>query len=276
MGPRRVNRGAMYNLLIATGAALVGYVSGWLAAGWLAGFVPALLAFGGVWFYLARRTGKQVEALFQRAMGVLQAGKFDEARAILESGKPLGKWQILVTEQIHSQLGAIDYLQGVGASAQKQAGQARTKFDSARTNLEKAWSRDWRAKAMLGAVHHREGRPDDAVKVLEAASKSGAGEPLFWGVYTYVLNEAKRRDEALKIVGRGLMANKDSAPLKAIQEALANKKRPDFKVLGEAWFQLFPEDIPREKLLEMHGINPNQPRPQKSWPQPRGFGPPRR
>lgn len=267
----------MYNLLIALGAAVVSYAIGAWAAGWLAGFVPALLALGGAWFYLARRTGKQVEALFRSAMAVLQAGKFDEARALLQSGMPLAKWQILVKEQIHSQLGAIDYLQGVGASVQKRASEAKVKFESARTNLEKAWSRDWRAKTMLAVVHHREGRVDDAVKVLEAASGPGSGEPLFWGVYTHVLNEAKRRDEALKIVGRGLVSNKDNGPLKAVQEALANKKRPDFKVFGEQWFQLFPEDIPREKLLEMHGINPQQAaRPQKGWPAPRGFGPPRR
>lgn len=267
----------MYNLLIAGGAAIVAYAIGAAAAGWLAGFIPALLALGGVWFYLARRTGKQVEALFQQAMGLLQAGKFDEARALLETGFPLGKWQILVKEQIHAQLGAIDYLQGVGASVQKKATEAKAKFASARENLEKAWSRDWRAKATLAVVHHRESRPDDAVKVLEAASGAGATEPLFWGIYSYVLNEAKKREEALKVVGRGLESNKDSKPLKAIQEALANKKRPDMKVFGDVWFQFFPEDIPREKLMEMHGINPQQaPRPQKGWPAPRGFGPPRR
>ncbi len=264
----------MYNILIAVGAGVLGYLVGAAAAGWLAGIIPALLALGGAWFFLARRTGKQVEALFQKAMAALQAGKMDEARAVLESGMPLGKWQILVTEQIHSQLGQLDYLQGVGHSVQKQASQAKARFAAGREHLEKAWSRDWRGKATLAAIHHREGRPDDAVKVLEAASGAGAGEALFWGLYTYVLNEAKRRDEALQVVGRGLVANKDNKALKAIQEALANKKRPDMKVLGDAWFQLFPEDIPRERLMEMHGINPQQaPRPQKSWPQPRGSGP---
>ncbi len=267
----------MYNILIAVGVGLLGYGLGAFAAGWLAGFIPGLLALGGAWFYLARRTGKKVEAVFQRAMATLQAGKIDEARIILLSGMPLGKWQILVGAQIHSQIGALDYLQGVGHTVQKQPTQARERFATARGNLERAWSRDWRAKTTLAVIHHREGRPDDAVKVLEAATGPGASETLFWAVYTYVLNEAKRREEALKVVGRGLAANKENKSLRAIQEALANKKRPDFKVLGDAWFQLFPEDIPREQLMQMHGINPQQaPRPQKTFPQPRGFGPPRR
>lgn len=259
----------MYNLLIAGGAAVVGYLLGFFVGGsWIVGFLPSLLAFGLTWFFLARRTGKQVEALFQRAMGVLQAGKIDEARAVLESGMPLAKWQILVKEQIHSQIGSIDYLQAVGHHLQKQHGAAKTRFTTAQEHLEKSWSRDWRARATLAVIHHRLGKPDDAVKVLEAASGAGSSEPLFWGIYTHILNEAKRRDEALKVLGRGIEANKDNKPLKELQEALANKRRPDMKVMGEPWFQMFPEDIPRERLMEMQGIKA-QPRPQKTYPMPR-------
>ncbi|MDP2317303.1 MAG: hypothetical protein Q8P41_30750 [Pseudomonadota bacterium] len=258
----------MYNILIATGAAVLGYVLGAWAAGPIAGFVPALLAFVVVFVLLARRTGKQLEALFGGAMQLLQAGKIDEARAALEAAMPLGKWQILVTEQIHSQLGSLDYLQGVGHSVQKQVTQSKARFASGRAHLEKAWSRDWRAKATLAAIHHREGRPDDAVTVLEKASGAGKGEALYWALYTFVLNEAKRRDEALQVIGRGLAELKDHKALTEIQEALANKRRPNMKVLGDPWFQMFPEDIPREKLMEMQGIKA-QPRPQKTFPQPR-------
>lgn len=258
----------MYNFLIAGGVALVGYLAGYAADGWAAGFVPAVLAFGIAWFLLARRTGKRVEALFQGAMAVLQAGKIDEARALLESGMPLAKWQILVGPQIHAQLGSLDYLQGVGHHFQKQHSACTARFTSARQHLERSWSRDWRARATLAVIHHRQGRPEDAVKVLEAASGPGKGESLFWGIYAFVLNEARRRDEALKVLGRGLEANKESKALKQLQEALANKRRPDMKVLGEPWFQMFPEDIPRERLMEMQGIK-LQPRPQKTYPMPR-------
>lgn len=258
----------MYNILIAVGAAIVAFFLGFLASGWIAGIVPALLAFAIVWFVLARRTGRELEARVKDAMAAMQGGKMDEARAMLEAALPLGKWQILVGEQIHGQIGAIDYIQGVGMHMQKQYAAAKTRFDEARTHLEKSWSRDWRARALLAALHHRQGRHDDAVAVLEKASGPAGGEALFWGLYAFVLNEAKKRDEALKVIGRGLEANKDSKPLKEIQEALTNKKRPDFKVVGEGWYQFFPEDIPREQLMQMQGVQQKL-RSQKTWPQPR-------
>lgn len=258
----------MYNILIAVGAAIVAFILGFLASGWIAGIVPALLAFAVVWFLLARRTGKQLEEAVKVAMAAMQTGKVDEARALLEAALPLGKWQILVAEQIHGQIGALDYIQAVGLHVQRNHGGAKAKFDTARGHLEKAWSRDWRAKALLAAVHHRQGRPDDAVAVLEKASGAASGEALFWGLYAFVYNEQKKRDDALKVIGRGLGANKENKALKELQEAMSNKKRPDFKVLGEGWFQFFPEDIPREKIMEMQGIQ-QKARAQMTWPQPR-------
>ena len=258
----------MYNILIAAGAAAVAYALGVTVAGWWVGFIPGLLALVAVWIVLARRTGRQVEAIMKRAMEQLQANKADEARATMESALPLGKWQILVSEQVHSQLGSLDYLQAVGMHVQKQTTAAKAKFAAARAHLEKSWSRDWRARAVLAAIHHREGRPDEAAAVLEKASGAGKGETLFWGLYVYVLNEAKKRDEALKVVGRGLEANKDSKALLALQEALSNKKRPDMKVLGESWYQFFPEDIPREQLMQMQGVQQKM-RSVKTFPQPR-------
>jgi hypothetical protein len=109
----------MYNILIAVGAAVVAYAAGAWAAGWLAGFIPALLALVVVWLVLSRRTGQQVEAIVKEAMVALQAGKIDEARTRLESALPLGKWQILVAEQVHGQIGSLDYMQAVGHVMQR-------------------------------------------------------------------------------------------------------------------------------------------------------------
>lgn len=261
----------MYNLVLAIGAGSVGYAIGAAVAGWIAGFVPALLALGVAYVLLARRTGRRVEAVFAGAMVHMQAGKLDAARIAMESALPLGKWQFLVAPQIHSQIGSLDYLEGVGMMVQRQPKAAAAKFASARAHLEQAWSRDWRGRTLLACVHHREGRVDDALKALERASGAGKGETLFWGVYVYVLNEAKKRDEALQVVGRGLKESPDSKVLKELQEAMSNKRRPDMKAFGDSWYQFFPDQVPQEVLMKQQqqmaanrkGLSP------KTWPQPR-------
>lgn len=263
----------MYNLLLAGAAAVVSYVIGFFAAGWVAGFIPALLAFGGAWFFLARRTGKQVEAVGQQAMALMQAGNLNGAREVFRAALPLGRWQVLVEPQLHAQLGAIDYLEGCSLLMQRQVTTSKARFTEAKAELLQSWGRDWRARTMLACVYHRENNTDEAAKVLAAAESSGSGEALFWAVWAYVLNEARRRDEALKVVGRGLVALPKHAGLLSVQEAMTNRKRPDFKVFGEPWYQYFPEHIPQEVLVEQARAAGRLPqganRSPMTWPMPR-------
>ncbi|MBM4391124.1 MAG: hypothetical protein FJ090_08385 [Deltaproteobacteria bacterium] len=240
----------MYNLLIAGGASLLGYGLGAWAAGWIAGFVPALLVFIAAFFFLARRTGKQVETIFKLAMEQLQGGQMAVARATMESALPLGRWQILVEKQVEAQLGGLDYLEACSMMMQRQVTASRERFASAKAHLQKSWNRDWRARAMLAACQHRENDTNGADKTLAAAEGPASNEALFFGVWAYILNEARRRDEALQVVGRGLKGSPKSAGLIAVQEAMQNRKKPDFKAFGEPWYQFFPEHIPQEVLIE--------------------------
>lgn len=168
----------MRNLALALLAGVAGYALGAAVAGWWAGFLPGMIAVGVAYFVLARRTGKKVEAIFQQAVAEMQAGRLDGARKVMEAALPLGKEQFLVTSQVHAQLGALDYLEGVGLVVQKQPKAGAAKLATARAHLEKAWSRDWRSKTMLACLHHREGHVDDAVKVFAAAEGPGKSEPL--------------------------------------------------------------------------------------------------
>ena len=164
---------------------------------------------------------------------------------------------------------------------QRQLTASQAKFAEARENLEKSWSRDWRSRATLGIVQHRAGDADAAIAAFEAASGAGSAEPIFWGLYTFVLNEAKKRDQAMLVVGRGLEACKGNAPLLQIREALSNKRRPDFKAaFGELWFQFFPDDMSPEQIMAMQAAATGQTpptaprggprgRPPKTWPAPR-------
>lgn len=259
----------MYNLAISLGIAALAFAVGAFAAGWLAGFVPALIAALAAYFLLARRTGKQLEGLMAQAGDAIQKGQIDQARKLMEQGFALGKWQFLINEQLHSQLGALDYLQ--------------RNFGSAREHLEKSWSRNWMSMAMLSCLDHREGHDDDALQRMEKTTGPGGNDPTFWALYAWLAVQAKDEDKALSVVTRGLQKNAGSEGLKALEDALRNKKRikpeKQFAAFAPAWYQFFPEHMPRSQMMalaaQQQGGQPGQPAGPRpggyQYPAPKGF-----
>ncbi len=243
-------------LSLALGLALFGLA--WLAVGtWLAGIVPFLLGATIAYFFLARRTGRQLEALVQRAGAEFQAGRLDRGRKILESGFALSRWQFLIAEQIHGQLGALDYMQG--------------RWKAARKHLEQAWSRNWQAQAMLACIDAREKKWEPALERMEKARGPGGKDPVFWGLYAWMALESGDRDKALAALADGLKKNPESDALKAMADQVRNKKKVRTKVFAPTWYQFFPEHMPRSEAMryaqqQRRGYQP---------PPPKGFGRPR-
>jgi hypothetical protein len=291
----------MYTLLLSLGAGALGFLLGTVAVGWWAGFVPALLLFALSFFLISRQVMAKVQLSFgeaqklaanpppqevvrsQDALLAWQAEQRKALRAAIKEALAYEKWQFLVREQVYSQLGMLDYQEGIEARMMKRANAAETSFQSARDNLEKAWSprlspllKDWRSRALLASVHHRASRPEDAHKVLQEGEQAGSGEPLYFGLWAFILQDAKRGEDALQVVARGLKNHPTSQTLQKVQEAISNKRKPDMSLFGESWYQFFPEDIPMEKRMEMAkamGIDPaaqtaaNRPIPRHTWPQ---------
>lgn len=246
----------LLSLAVAAVAAVIGSVVG---ASWVAGLIPALLGGGLVYVLLARRSLKKLEAIAMTAGASAQAGDVAGARAALEKALELGKEQFLVAEQIHGQLGMLDYMEAMQPFVEAVAKGARppsigtvaAKIGTARAHFEKAWSRDWRAKALLAVVHQREARHAEALAVMEKTASVAQKEPIFWGIWAWLHHEGQEREAALQVIGKGLAANAQNAPLTALQEALSNQRRPDFTVFGDNWIQFFPDHVSREKLFEM-------------------------
>lgn len=274
----------MYNFLIAQGIAVVAFLLGLWAGGWVAGLVPALFAFTLAFFLLMRRSGRQLQPLLMQAQAEAQNQQFDAARATLRTALPLGKWQFLVEEQVHMQLGALDYLQAVMLTMQRQQGAAAAPLQSAREHLEKAspsgwrsWLLGWQPRAMLACVRWRQGDQDGAVKLLADTAGAPRTEPVFWALYAWMLNELKRREEALGVLATGLKNHANNGPLTEMRDALANKKRPKMIAFGEGWYQFFPEAMADDpKVIELARAQQErqlqqQRRPANnySWPQPR-------
>jgi len=238
----------MYNLLLALALAAVVYGAVASYAGWLAGFLPALIVLGVAYVLLARRSGRQLEAIFKRAMKEMEGGRVDQGRKILEEGFALARWQFLVGAQIHAQLGSIDYLQ--------------RNFKSARKHLEKAWSRHWQAQAMLAAIDHREGNNAAALGRLEKLKSAGAKEAVYWGLFAYIATESGDADKALQVLDLGQQQLPSSDSLKNMANQVRNKKKVKMKPFAPGWYQFFPEQIPKESLMQAQ-------RPGKTYPQPR-------
>jgi len=194
----------MYNLLIAIGLSLGALLVGYgLAGSLVAGILPAVVTFIAAYMYLARKSLAQLEAIMGRAndemkvfqtmapptslaeynrLLALRTEKLQKTRDIMAAGFPLAKWQYLVAEQLHAQLGALDYME--------------QKYTNARPHLEKAWSRNWQSHAMLSCIDFREGNKDGAVARMEKLEGVASKEGVYWGLAVWLALEAGKRQGA--------------------------------------------------------------------------------
>lgn len=237
----------MYNLLISFGVAAALFLAV-LALGFSpwAAIVPALLGFMASNFLLARRVGKKVQDLAMRAqkeIGAAQGSldpkqanaRFDKAIEILSEGFRWEKWQFLIAAELHSNIGILQYV--------------RKEFDAARPHLEKAQARGpagARAKAMLGALAFM--KKDEAAMraAFELAVKAGKKEPILWAAYAWCLDKLDKRDDALRVLARGVEANPSDEKLKGSQVALQNEKKLKMKAYAPEWYQFHLEKLPSD------------------------------
>ena len=225
----------MYNLIIALVAG--GLVFGVIVAalpgyGLIAAWLPMLIVAVGGYVLLARRTGKQVEAVVERSSRELQQGRLDNAVRILETAFAYNRWQFLVAAQVNAQIGAIYFMQ--------------RKFKEAEPYLEKAFSRQWNAQGMRAAIHFRRHNLDEAVEVMERVVKVGKKEALAWGLYAYMLDKGGRREAALEVLQRGAKKCPDSDAIKNNIIRLQNRERIKMKPFGDDWYQ-FQFETPSAK-----------------------------
>jgi tetratricopeptide (TPR) repeat protein len=216
----------MFNLIIAIATAVITFTAILLALpsyGMIAAWLPMLVVGVAVYILLARRIGKKVEQIVERATHDLQQGRIEQAIRILETASVYNRWQFLVEAQINAQIGGILFMQ--------------RKFKEAEPYLEKAFSRQWNALGMLAAIHFRRHRLDEAVEVMEKAVKYSKKEALAWGLYGYILDKGGRREAALEVLQRGAQKCGDSEPIKNNITRLQNRERMKMKPFGDDWYQ---------------------------------------
>ncbi|MCP3161945.1 tetratricopeptide repeat protein [Myxococcus qinghaiensis] len=230
----------MYNLLISLA---VGIVVALLVkfAGFSiwAGLVPGLIAALGTFVFLARRVATRIQALMTTVQQDLQSqptsqkdaqGRVDRAVKTLEKGLVYDKWQFMVGPEIHAQIGMLKYMV--------------KDHDGAQAAFSKGSSRNYMAKAMEGALRYQRKDFTGMKAAFESATKSGKKEAIVWAVYAWCLLQNKEKDEALKVLGRGVEENPKDEKLKASLAQLQNDKRLKMKPYEPLWWQFGLEAPP--------------------------------
>jgi tetratricopeptide (TPR) repeat protein len=223
----------MWNLLIslALGLAAVLAILFGTDFGWAAAVFPGLIVAVAAYLLLARRTWKRLEALFGAMQREVQAQKLDKAVQTLQSGFVLAPWQFLVSAQLHSNIGILEYL--------------RQDLDAALPHLEKSFSRNWVARGMLATARYRKRDLAGAKKVFEDATSVNKKEGVLWATYAWILEKENQHEDAIGVLGRAVKANPSDEKLKTALQALQNGKKLKLgKLYAEQWFQFHLEAPP--------------------------------
>lgn len=228
----------MYNLFIALAAAVITFLAFMGLFSPVAAIFPAIVALVAVYFLLARRSLKQLEAILLGAQKDLAAQRVEPALARIREGFPLAKWQFLVAGQLHAQLGMVLYM--------------LKRFDEAQPHLEKSFGRIGQARAMLGSLHFMKKDYDGMERVFEEAVRVNKKDGFLWSVYAFCLHKAGRTEKALAALSRGVDASPQDERLKANQLALQNEKRLKMKAYGNEWWIFHLEKPPANLGQGMH------------------------
>ena len=230
----------MYNLLISLAVGIAVALLVKLAGFSLwAGLIPAILAMVATFVLLAKRVADRIQKLMAVVQQDLQTqptsqkdaqAKVDRAVKTLEQGLVYEKWQFLVGPEIHAQMGMLKYMV--------------KDLDGAKAHFDKASSRNYMAKAMEGALLYQRKDFPAMKAAFEAAVKAGKKESIIWAVYAWCLMQNKEKDEALRVLARGVEANPKDEKLKTSLGQLQNDKRLKMKPYEPTWWQFGLEAPP--------------------------------
>ncbi|MBI4512162.1 MAG: tetratricopeptide repeat protein [Deltaproteobacteria bacterium] len=233
----------MINLALSIFAASIVFFLVSIPLGVGGAIVPAIIALIAGHVLLGRRISRRVDAVMREIEKHVMAGRVDRGIALLESLRPLGRWQFLLGAVIDSQVGVLRY-------AHKQDP------EGARPYLERALVKHPLAQAMLGAYHYRRKQYDDVVRVLERATKKNKKTSLLWSMYAWCEWKQGRRQKAIEILVRARRHLPNDAQVQRNLLALSNSEKMKMKAYGAEWWVLGLEKPPVQKIAPRHQRHP--------------------
>ncbi len=231
----------MYNLLISiftsslVFALLMFFFNIWAA------IFPALIVFIAVYIILAKRTFAKFQTVMMnmqlefRRLSALKDRKLftlEPAIKILTDAYPLAKWQFFIRGQIDAQIGVIYY--------------TNNKSKQAFPYLQKAFVRHWMAQGMLIAYYYKKKEYDKMEETFNVAIKANKKVPLLYSMYAWILLELNRKEDAKRVITKGINILPESKELKQVLINIQNNKKIKLKSYGDEWYQFRLEKHPRE------------------------------
>ena len=226
----------MINLLLALLAGVLGFFVFYLpgVAHALGSIFPGVVAAIATYILLARRTGKQLEAVMGVAQKEMMARKPERAVQALQDAFALSRWQFGIASSLHANIGVLLYVQ--------------KKYDEAEPHLRKGAAtliKLWLAQAMLGAILFRRKQYEEMEKVFDGAMRGNKGETLLYAVYAWVENQRGEKKKAIEILQKGVTENASDEKLKTLLQRAQNDKRLKLDGWGEMWWQFWLETPPQ-------------------------------
>jgi Tfp pilus assembly protein PilF len=234
----------MYNILIASGAAIVDFLLlYYFGLTWWGALIVAMFLFVGVYFFIARHVMKKVTVIMETAAKDLQGQRVEKAIREMQSAFRFGKWQFTVNGQINAQIGMVYYM--------------KRDFTTAFPYLEKAFIKNWAAMGMLAISYMKRNKSDKMRETFEKAVQVTPKESLLWNLYAYCLVEIGDSAKAKEVLERGLKKLPGEERIKLNLEALQEGKKMKMKSFGDMWLQFHlerPNVIMKQQVAAMGGM----------------------
>jgi hypothetical protein len=224
----------MYNLLLSLGAGfIVALGVRLLGFGWIAVVVPGVLAAVIAYFALNMRAQKRLMSVMEGAVAEAQARRFDRAIQMAKGGLALGPWLFGARSAVSALIGQFHWLKGDA--------------EAALPYLEVAPNGQWPARLMLAIARWRKRDVAGMEGVLESALKGRGNKKqgLLWCAYAWLLEKESRHDDAVKVLGRGALANPSDEKLKTALQSLQNSKKLKVGKLYMEWYNFGLEAPPQ-------------------------------
>ncbi len=227
----------MYSFLISAGLGGATFAVVWRALGyhWGIALGLGLVVAMAVWLAMTWWANKQLEKRLPAIEAALTDQSAELAVELLEDARGLQKWSYPVGLAIDGQLGVIHF-------AHKQD------LEAAQPLLEKAFVKNWQAKAMLAALHYKRKQYDEMEKVFEEAIKANKQVPMLYAAFAWVEARRRRRDEAVAILERGRKEMPDDEDLKRAMGELQSGKRIKMTAWEPEWWALHLQRPPAQMV----------------------------